>query len=89
MYYTINYLNSHDILLQTSQFNSTMMKKRKSKENEKWKKKKSLTKNTKQLNNHKYYDIRTFDLSSHDCFVNKGESICTKSKMSEWRFNTA
>ena len=24
-------------------------------------------------------DIRTFDLSSHDCFVNKGEIICTKS----------
>ena len=63
-------------------FNSTMMKKRKKvkkKKNEK--RKKSLTKNTKQLNNHKYYDIRTFDLSSHDCFVNKGESICTKSKM--------
>ena len=24
-------------------------------------------------------DIRTFDLFSHDCFVNKGEIICTKS----------
>ena len=63
-------------------------KNEKVKKKEKRKKKKSLTKNTKQLNNHKYYDIRTFDLSSHDCFVNKGESICTKSKMSEWRFNT-
>ena len=25
-------------------------------------------------------DIRTFDLSSHDCFVNKGEIICTKNR---------
>jgi len=42
MYYTINYLNSHDILLQTSQFNSTMMKKRKSKEKGKKKKEKKF-----------------------------------------------